>query len=105
MRALMVVGFLLFLSTPAPADIIVKTTIPVDPATILTIPPLLCVYKVVHKDGLNKPLKSTIFFISLKKCNKIRAKLGLPPITRSKPSKKEPPIELPDKENKATIVL
>ena len=105
MRVLMVVGFLLFLATPAPADVIVNTTILVNPTTILIIPPLLCVYKVVHKDGLNKPLKSTIFFISVKSCNKIRAKRGLPPISPSKPRKKELPIELPDKENKTTLIL
>lgn len=101
MRVVLMTVFLFLLVTPARAE----TTVLVDPTTILEIPPLLCVYKVVHWDDPKGVLRSTVYFVSLKTCNKIRDARGLPPIDPSKSKKKEPSIELPDKKDKTRIIL
>lgn len=101
MRIFAMMVFLFSLVTSARAE----TTVLVDPTVIFEIPPLLCVYKVVHWDDPKGVLRSAVYFVSLETCNKIRVARGLPPIDPSKSKKKEPPIELPNKENKTTLVL
>ena len=94
--------FLYLLVTTARAE----TTVLVDPTTVLKVPPLLCVYKVSHWDGPKDVMRSTIYFVSIKTCNKIRDARGLPPIDPLKrKKKKEPSIELPDKKSKTRLLL